>query len=81
MVAGEHRMPQELAAKFVDRGSIPPVVPEREADGGTYAPTERKVPLLARCRELDLWGLDGPPGGRARECWPSGARRSRRLSP
>ena len=59
----EHRMLQDLVAKFVDRELMPlePVVLAREASGGKSALTdEETAPLLAKCRELGLWGLDVP---------------------
>ncbi|PZW48091.1 acyl-CoA dehydrogenase [Humitalea rosea] len=59
----EHRMLQELVAKFVERDLMPlePVILAREASGGKYALTEEEeAPLLATCRELGLWGLDVP---------------------
>lgn len=62
-IAEEHRMLQELVAKLVDRDLIPlePAALKREAEGGKFALTEaEKAPLLAKCRELGLWGLDSP---------------------
>ncbi len=59
----EHRMLQDLVAKFVDRELIPlePVVLKREAEGGKFALSEAEAaPLLAKCKELGLWGLDSP---------------------
>ncbi|MCK8786674.1 acyl-CoA dehydrogenase [Roseomonas sp. NAR14] len=59
----EHRMLQDLVAKFVARELLPlePAVLAREAAGGKYALTpEEEAPLLAKCRELGLWGLDVP---------------------
>ncbi len=59
----EARMLQELVAKFVDRELMPlePAILAREAQGGKYALTEEEeAPLLARCKELGLWGLDVP---------------------
>ncbi len=59
----EHRMLQELVAKFVDRELMPlePALLKREAEGGKFALSEaEKAPLLAKCRELGLWGLDSP---------------------
>lgn len=59
----EYRMLQELAAKFVDHELMPlePAVLAREANGLPIALTEQEeAPLLARCRELGLWGLDVP---------------------
>jgi alkylation response protein AidB-like acyl-CoA dehydrogenase len=59
----EHRMLQELVAKFVDRDLMPleKAVLAREARGETYGLTaEEEAPLLAKCRELGLWALDVP---------------------
>ncbi|SDC43604.1 acyl-CoA dehydrogenase family protein [Belnapia rosea] len=59
----ELQMLQELVAKFVDRELMPlePAVLRRESEGGRYTLTaEEEAPLLARCRELGLWGLDVP---------------------
>ncbi|MBI2223631.1 MAG: acyl-CoA dehydrogenase family protein [Betaproteobacteria bacterium] len=59
----EYRMLQELAAKFVDHELMPlePAVLAREANGLPIALTEQEeAPLLAKCRELGLWGLDVP---------------------
>lgn len=59
----EHRMLQELVAKFVDNELIPleTAVLKREMQGGKIALTdEEEAPLLARCKELGLWGLDVP---------------------
>jgi acyl-CoA dehydrogenase len=50
-------------AKFVDRELIPlePAVLKREANGGKLGLSdEEKAPLLAKCKELGLWGLDSP---------------------
>lgn len=62
-LAEEYRMLQELAAKFVDHELMPlePAVLAREASGLPIALTEQEeAPLLAKCRELGLWGLDVP---------------------
>jgi acyl-CoA dehydrogenase len=62
-LAEEYRMLQELAAKFVDRELMPleTAVLAREANGQPIALTdEEEAPLLAKCRELGLWGLDVP---------------------
>jgi alkylation response protein AidB-like acyl-CoA dehydrogenase len=59
----EHRMLQDLVAKFVDRDLMPlePAVLAREAQTGRYGLTEeQEAPLLAKCRELGLWALDVP---------------------
>jgi alkylation response protein AidB-like acyl-CoA dehydrogenase len=61
--ADELQMLQDLVAKFVDRELMPlePAILRRESEGGRYALTaEEEAPLLARCRELGLWGLDVP---------------------
>lgn len=63
VLAEEHRMLQELAAKFVDNELMPlePAVLAREMSGQPIALTEQEeAPLLAKCRELGLWGLDVP---------------------
>lgn len=62
-LAEEHRMLQDLVAKFVDRDLIPleKNVLAREMSGqkaGLSAEEEAK--LLATCKELGLWGLDVP---------------------
>jgi acyl-CoA dehydrogenase len=62
-LADEHRMLQELVAKFVDRELIPlePAILKRESEGGKHGLIEsEKAPLLAKCKELGLWGLDSP---------------------
>ena len=59
----EHRMLQDLVGRFVERELMPlePAVLAREASGGKYGlAEEEEAPLLARCRELGLWGLDVP---------------------
>ncbi len=59
----EHRMLQDLVAKFVDRELMPleRSVLAREARGEKYGLTrEQEAPLLAKCRELGLWALDVP---------------------
>jgi alkylation response protein AidB-like acyl-CoA dehydrogenase len=59
----EHRMLQDLVAKFVDRELIPleKAVLAREMSGQKSSLTpEEEEPLLAKCRELGLWGLDVP---------------------
>ena len=59
----EHRMLQDLVAKFVDRELIPlePAVLKREANGGKLGLSdEERAPLLVKCKELGLWGLDSP---------------------
>lgn len=62
-LAEDHRMLQELVAKFVANELMPleRQVLAREAAGGPVALTaEEEAPLLAKCRELGLWGLDVP---------------------
>jgi acyl-CoA dehydrogenase len=59
----EHRMLQELVAKFVDRELLPleKAVLAREAAGERCGLTaEEEAPLLAKSRELGLWALDVP---------------------
>src|SRR5687768_13074676 len=59
----EHRMVRDLVVKFVERDLMPlePAVLKRESEGGRYALIpEEEGPLLAKCRELGLWGLDVP---------------------
>src|SRR4051812_38185832 len=59
----EHRQLQDLVARFVDKELMPlePRIIEREIRGEhpTLSP-EEAAPLLAKCRELGLWGLDVP---------------------
>jgi acyl-CoA dehydrogenase len=59
----EHRMLQEMVAKFVDNELMPleAAVLKRETQGDKTALTEaEEAPLLAKCKELGLWGLDVP---------------------
>jgi len=59
----EHRMLQELVAKFVDNELMPleAAVLKREMQGERAHLIEaEEAPLLARCKELGLWGLDVP---------------------
>lgn len=59
----EHRMLQDLVAKFVERELMPlePRVLERERRGEQVLLTaEEEAALLAKCRELGLWALDVP---------------------
>jgi acyl-CoA dehydrogenase len=59
----EHRMLQDLVAKFIDRDVMPleKSTLEREAAGGRAGlPPEDEAKLLATCKELGLWGLDVP---------------------
>ena len=62
-ITEEHRMLQDMVAKFVERELMPlePAVLAREAAGGKYGLTEEEeAPLLVKCKELGLWGLDVP---------------------
>ena len=62
-LAEEHRMVRDLVAKFVERDLMPlePAVLKREAEGQRYGLTaEEEGPLLAKCKELGLYGLDVP---------------------
>jgi alkylation response protein AidB-like acyl-CoA dehydrogenase len=59
----EHRMLQELIAKFVDEQLMPlePHVIAREIAGKQPNLTEtEEAQLLAKCKQLGLWGLDAP---------------------
>ena len=59
----EHRMLQDLVAKFVDRDLIPleKNVLAREMSGQKAALSDAEEDkLLATCKELGLWGLDVP---------------------
>jgi acyl-CoA dehydrogenase len=59
----EHRMLQDLVARFVDDELMPleAKIIEREIKGERPAPTaEEEARLLARCKELGLWALDVP---------------------
>ncbi len=59
----EHRMLQDLVAKFVDNELMPleAAVLKREMQGDkAYLTEAEEAPLLARCKELGLWGLDVP---------------------
>ncbi len=63
IITEEARMLQDLVAKFVERELMPlePAVLAREAAGGKWALTEEEeAPILAKCQELGLWGLDVP---------------------
>jgi len=62
-LAEEHRMVRDLVAKFVERDLMPlePAVLKRESEGGKYGLTEaEEAPLLAKSKELGLFGLDVP---------------------
>ena len=59
----EHRMLQELVAKFIDRDVMPleKATLAREASGQRSGlPPEEEAVLLAKCKDLGLWGLDVP---------------------
>ena len=59
----EHRMLKDLVAKFVDQELMPleRSAIAREASGGKVGlPEDEEAPLLAKCKELGLWGLDVP---------------------
>ena len=59
----EHRMLQELVARFIDRDVMPleKAVLAREMSGQKSSlPPEEEAKLLATCKELGLWGLDVP---------------------
>jgi alkylation response protein AidB-like acyl-CoA dehydrogenase len=59
----EHRMLQDLVAKFIDRDVMPleKAVLAREMSGQKSSLTaEEEETLLGKCRELGLWGLDVP---------------------
>ncbi len=59
----EQRMLQALVAKFVDNELLPleSAVLARETNGQPVSLTPaEEAPLLAKCRELGLWGLDVP---------------------
>ncbi len=59
----EHRMIQDLMARFVHDELLPleKTVLAREASGGGYTLTaEERAPIDARSKELGLWGLDAP---------------------
>ncbi len=59
----EHQMLKDLVAKFIDRDVIPleKGVLAREAAGQKSGPSPDEEDLiLAKCKELGLWGLDVP---------------------
>ena len=59
----EYRMLQDLVARFVDEELMPlePKIIDREIRGEVPKLTnEEEAPLLEKCRELGLWGLDAP---------------------
>ena len=62
-LAEEHRMLQDLVARFVDEQLIPlePKIIERDIRGEPpKLAEEEEAPLLAKCKELGLWALDAP---------------------
>jgi acyl-CoA dehydrogenase len=62
-LAEEHRMLQDLVARFVDEQLIPlePKIIERDIRGELpKLAEEEEAPLLAKCKELGLWALDAP---------------------
>jgi acyl-CoA dehydrogenase len=62
-LAEEHRMLQDLVARFVDEQLIPlePKIIERDIRGELPKLAEdEEAPLLAKCKELGLWALDAP---------------------
>ena len=59
----EHRMLQDLVAKFVDRELMPleAAALKREAEGGkTTLTAEEEAIVFPKCKELGLWALDVP---------------------
>ncbi|MFC4169043.1 acyl-CoA dehydrogenase family protein [Teichococcus aestuarii] len=63
MMNDESRMLQDLVQRFVERELMPleAAVLKREAETGSYRLLpEEEAPLLEKCRELGLWGLDVP---------------------
>jgi len=62
-LAEEHRMLQDLVARFVDDQLIPlePKIIAREIRGEPPKLSEdEEASLLAKCKELGLWALDAP---------------------
>jgi acyl-CoA dehydrogenase len=62
-ISEEHRMLQDLVARFVREELMPleRVVLEREALGqGTFLTAEERAPIDQKSRQLGLWGLDAP---------------------
>ena len=76
----EHRMLQDLVAKFIDRDVIPleknVLAREMSGQASGLAPDEERH-LLSKCKELGLWGLDVPEEVRRRQ--PALFRAYRRL--
>ncbi|MCI0753820.1 acyl-CoA dehydrogenase family protein [Teichococcus vastitatis] len=63
MMNDESLMLQDLVQRFVERELMPleAAVLRREAETGAYKLLpEEEEPLLEKCRELGLWGLDVP---------------------
>ena len=63
VLAEEHRMLQDLVARFVDEQLIPlePKIIERDIRGEhPKLADEEEAPLLAKCKDLGLWALDAP---------------------
>ena len=63
LLAEEHRMLQDLVARFVDEQLMPlePKIIERDIKGEHPKLTdEEEAPLLAKCKETGLWALDVP---------------------
>ncbi|MFO1087462.1 MAG: acyl-CoA dehydrogenase family protein [Reyranellaceae bacterium] len=63
VIVEEHRALQETVARFVDRELVPleRALLAREAGGEELHLAAAEVaPLLEKCRELGLWGLDAP---------------------
>jgi acyl-CoA dehydrogenase len=59
----EHRMLKDMVGKFVENELMPleTAVLARETQGGKAGLTdEEEAPLLAKCKQLGLWGLDVP---------------------
>jgi acyl-CoA dehydrogenase len=62
-LAEDHRMLQDLVARFVREGLMPleQKVLQRDAEGkGAYISPEEKNSIDALCRDMGLWGLDAP---------------------
>ena len=62
-ISEDHRMLQDLVAKFVDQELMPleKNVLDREASGGSGGlSAEEEAGLFAKCKELGLWALDAP---------------------
>jgi acyl-CoA dehydrogenase len=62
-LAEDHKMLQDLVARFVREGLMPleQKVLQRDAEGkGAYISPEEKTTIDALCRDMGLWGLDAP---------------------